>query len=72
MTMAASGFRSPSNRFDMLRESEAIFDRLRAQWAKQIGNAKLKDMEAHLLKLTGSEPLRFDTPGWVARRVGAN
>jgi DNA-binding MarR family transcriptional regulator len=58
--------------FDMLRESEAIFDKLRAQWAQQIGNAKLKDMEAHLSKLTGSEPLRFDAPGWVARGVGAS
>ena len=58
--------------FDMLRESEAIFDKLRSQWAKQIGNAKLKDMEAHLSQLTGSEPLRFDTPGWVARDVGAS
>lgn len=58
--------------FDMLRESEAVFDKLRAQWAKKIGAAKLRDMESNLAALTGPEPLRFDTPGWMARDVGAS
>ena len=58
--------------FDMLRESEAVFDRLRAEWAKKIGAARLRDMESNLAALTGSEPLRFDTPGWIARDVGVS
>ena len=56
--------------FDMLRASEAIFDKLRAQWATKIAAAKLRDMESNLAALTGSEPLRFDTPGWMARDLG--
>ena len=56
--------------FNMLRESEVIFDELRAQWATQIGAAKLEDMEAHLAQLTGPRPLRFDTPGWFSRDPG--
>ena len=55
----------------MLRESEAIFDRLRSQWAAKIGAAKLEDMEANLGTLMGSAPLRLDTPGWSARDLSA-
>lgn len=58
--------------FDMLRESEAVFDTLRAQWATKIGAANLMDMESNLAALTGTEPLRFDTPGWIARDVGVS
>lgn len=58
--------------FDMLRESEAVFDKLRAEWAKKIGATRLRDMESNLAGLTGSEPLRFDTPGWIARDVGVS
>lgn len=54
----------------MLRESEAIFDELRAEWAKEIGVAELEALEAHLTQLTGPAPLRFDTPGWSSRRMG--
>lgn len=53
--------------FKMLRESEVIFDGLRARWSKQIGADALDEMEAHLAELTGSAPLRFDTPGWFTR-----
>ena len=57
---------------DMLRESEAIFDKLRAQWARKIGSAKLREIETNLASLTESEPLRLDTPGRIARDVAAH
>lgn len=56
----------------MLRESEVVFDELRAEWAKTIGDARLKDMESSLAALLGFAPLRFDTPGWMARDVGVS
>ncbi|MCO5970340.1 MarR family winged helix-turn-helix transcriptional regulator [Actinoallomurus soli] len=56
--------------FEVLRQGEAIFDELREQWAKQIGAAELETIEKHLTALVGTQPVRFDTPGWIARDVG--
>jgi len=56
--------------FDVMRQGEAIFDRLRAQWAGQIGTGELERLEAHLTALVGRQPVRFDTPGWIARDMG--
>jgi DNA-binding MarR family transcriptional regulator len=56
--------------FEALRQGEAIFDELRDQWAKQIGAAELEAIENHLTALVGVQPVRFDTPGWIARGVG--
>ncbi|MCO5998526.1 MarR family winged helix-turn-helix transcriptional regulator [Actinoallomurus rhizosphaericola] len=56
--------------FEVLRQGEAIFDELREQWAKQIGAAELETIEKHLTALVGAQPVRFDTPGWIARDVG--
>jgi DNA-binding MarR family transcriptional regulator len=56
--------------FDVMRQGEAIFDELRDQWAQQIGAAELDRIEAHLTALVGAQPVRFDTPGWIARDVG--
>ena len=56
--------------FDVMRQGEAIFDELRDQWAQQIGAAELDRIEAHLTALAGAQPVRFDTPGWIARDVG--
>ena len=52
---------------EVMREGEAIFDELRAQWERQIGAAQLATLEGHLTKLVGAVPIRFDTPGWLAR-----
>jgi hypothetical protein len=54
----------------VLRQGEAIFDELRDQWAQRIGAAELERIENHLTALIGVQPVRFDTPGWIARDVG--
>ena len=56
--------------FDVMRQGEAVFDQLRDQWARQIGAAELDRIEDHLTALVGAQPVRFDTPGWIARDVG--
>ena len=56
--------------FDVMRQGEAVFDKLRDQWAQQIGAAELHRIEDHLTALVGAQPVRFDTPGWFARDVG--
>ena len=56
--------------FDVLRQGEAIFDELRDQWARRIGAAELERIENQLTALIGVPPVRFDTPGWIARDVG--
>lgn len=56
--------------FEVMRLGEAIFDELRARWAKQIGISQLVRLEAQLTKLVGEAPIRFDTPGWVAQDLG--
>ena len=55
---------------DVMRQGEAVFDELRDQWAQQIGAAELHRIEDHLTALVGAQPVRFDTPGWIARDVG--
>jgi len=56
--------------FDVLRQGEAIFEELRAQWAQRIGAAELEGIEDHLTALVGTQPVRFDMPGWITRDVG--
>ena len=56
--------------FDVMRQGEAVFDELRDRWAHQIGAAELDRIEDHLTALAGAQPVRFDTPGWIARDVG--
>nr|WP_218031006.1 MarR family winged helix-turn-helix transcriptional regulator [Dictyobacter aurantiacus] len=56
--------------FNMLREAEEIFDELRNTWARQIGIAQIEEIEKHLAKLVGTDPLRLDTSGWLAQDLG--
>ena len=52
----------------VLHEGEAIFDDLRGRWARQIGSAKLSNIETNLSKLVGPSPVRLDDmPGWMSR-----
>jgi DNA-binding MarR family transcriptional regulator len=55
---------------DVLRTGEAIFDELRVTWEQQIGAGQLETLEMHLTALVGAVPVRFDTPGWMARDLG--
>ena len=56
--------------FEVMRVGEEIFDELRARWERQIGAAELAGLEAQLTALVGAGPIRFDTPGWMARDLG--
>lgn len=55
---------------DVLRTGEEIFDGLREQWSQSIGTSEFERFEAHLTSLVGAQPVRFDTPGWMARDLG--
>jgi len=55
--------------FEVMRQGEAIFDELRARWERQIGPAELAVLEGQLATLVGAVPIRFDTPGWIAREL---
>jgi len=54
----------------LLREGERIFDDLRTRWQQQIGAEKLAELESTLTELLGAQPVRLDTPGWLARDLG--
>ncbi len=47
----------------MMREGEAIFDDLRAQWAAQVGPDAVEAVESTLRRLVGDRPIRLDNPG---------
>jgi DNA-binding MarR family transcriptional regulator len=53
--------------FEVMRQGEAVFDELRSRWERQIGAAELARLEGRLAELVGPVPIRFDTPGWIAR-----
>lgn len=55
---------------EVMRQGEAVFDKLRDQWAQQIGPDQLADFETHLSALVGAAPVRFDTPGRMTRDLG--
>lgn len=51
----------------MLRHGEQIFDELREEWEKQVGEASVSALEATLRQLVGDNAIRIGTPGWNAR-----
>ena len=55
---------------EMLREGAAIFDELRAQWEKQVGADAVEEVAHTLRRLLGDNPVRLDTPGWLAKDLG--
>jgi DNA-binding MarR family transcriptional regulator len=52
--------------FEVMRTGEAIFDDLRAGWARHLGARELATLEAQLRDFVGDAPVRTDAPGWVA------
>ena len=54
----------------VMREGEAIFDALREDWARQIGQAELAQLEASLIALVGARPINLDAPGGVIEDIG--
>ncbi|MET8690622.1 MarR family transcriptional regulator [Streptomyces sp. NPDC004732] len=50
---------------DALRRSAAIFDELRAEWARRIGVRQLTAMEDDLRAVVPQEAFRLDAAGWL-------
>lgn len=49
---------------DALARSAAIFDDLRARWAAELGEDRLRALEEDLRKVTPADMWRLDVPGW--------
>ncbi|MEU6711100.1 MarR family winged helix-turn-helix transcriptional regulator [Nonomuraea sp. NPDC046802] len=49
---------------DALTRSAHIFDTLRARWATELGEDRLRALESDLRKMTPANLWRLDTPGW--------
>ncbi len=49
---------------DALARSAAIFDALRARWARALGPDRLRALEQDLRTLTPGDVFRLDVPGW--------
>lgn len=54
-----------SRGFEAMAQGEAILERARQDWEKQIGQAELATLEKHLAALVGDAAIRVDAPGWV-------
>lgn len=50
---------------DALARSAAVFDELRAEWARVLGPGRLDDIEAALRTVTPPESFRLDAAGWL-------
>jgi DNA-binding MarR family transcriptional regulator len=51
---------------DALARSAAVFDELRARWARTIGAERLRDLESDLQRVVPAGGLRLDVPGWFS------
>ncbi|NUU22140.1 MAG: winged helix-turn-helix transcriptional regulator [Streptomycetaceae bacterium] len=49
---------------DCLARSARIFETIRARWARQLGPARLRALDADLRLMTADDFFRLDTPGW--------
>ncbi|TMR93762.1 winged helix-turn-helix transcriptional regulator [Nonomuraea basaltis] len=49
---------------DALNRSARIFDALRARWAAELGEERLRALESDLRRMTPANLWRLDTPGW--------
>jgi hypothetical protein len=54
----------------LLRQGEAVFDKLRRQWEQQSGASELTWLETHLETLAGKPSVRFDSASWIASNTG--
>ncbi|TXS40109.1 MarR family winged helix-turn-helix transcriptional regulator [Streptomyces sp. t39] len=50
---------------DALARSAAVFDELRAEWARTLGPGRLADIEDALRAVTPPETFRLDAAGWL-------
>ncbi|GAA0507957.1 DNA-binding MarR family transcriptional regulator [Saccharopolyspora erythraea NRRL 2338] len=49
---------------DALARSAAIFEKLRARWAEELGAQRLRDVEAALRTMAPADSFRLDAAGW--------
>nr|WP_176573576.1 MarR family winged helix-turn-helix transcriptional regulator [Nonomuraea pusilla] len=49
---------------DALERSARVFDALRARWAEELGEERLRALESDLRRMTPANPWRLDIPGW--------
>ena len=49
---------------EALALSARIFDDLHAEWARQLGPGRLRDLENDLRAMTSPDSFRLDVPGW--------
>jgi DNA-binding MarR family transcriptional regulator len=49
---------------DCLVRSARIFDTLRARWARELGEVRLRELEDDLRRVTPPDMWRLDAPGW--------
>ena len=56
--------------FEMMREGEAVFDDLRAEWERQLGPAELALLESQLTAFVGDSAVRLQEPGWASQVAG--
>lgn len=54
----------------VLREGEAVFEELRANWARQVGSGELARIEVTLVALVGSKPINLAAPGRIISDFG--
>jgi len=47
----------------LMREGEAVFDELRAQWESQVGHDRISDLQDALLRLLGPDDATLS--GWA-------
>ena len=55
---------------ELIREGEAIFDDLRAEWERRLGPAELARLESQLTAFVGDSPVRLQEPGWASQVAG--
>lgn len=51
--------------FDVLARSASVFDRLRAEWGRALGEPELRALEDALRTVVPSEAFRLDAAGWL-------
>lgn len=51
--------------WDALRRSAAVFDQLRADWARVLGPKRLRELEDSLRRVVPDRAARLDVSGWI-------
>ena len=55
---------------DSLDRSAYVFEDLRARWDRELGEDRVRALEADLRRMTPDDLFRLDVPGWFGDRSG--